>query len=262
MKLLLSIIELDEQIKRFKKKHKKELQRPIIKIELKKLQSKYYRLKTKAKKTPGLISKAKEFEVKGDTNIELVLQKSLKKRMIKLAKELQPVELKETKGKTKSTDKVEDIKKALKEQLKKNEARAKLLEAQREELEQLKEQSRLAKERAETARKAVEASNEELRATVELNETLRKLEEVKIEIAQLRGRLADIELYSNRNFTPHQRSILYLNAGGKCQICGDPVSVTDFEADHIIPFSKGGLTTIENGQCLCRNCNRTKSNKG
>ena len=32
-----------------------------------------------------------------------------------------------------------------------------------------------------------------------------------------------------------------------------------FETDHIVEFSKGGLTTMENGQVLCRGCHQKKS---
>lgn len=49
-----------------------------------------------------------------------------------------------------------------------------------------------------------------------------------------------------------------------CQIC--KVSTFDqdlllLEVDHIIPVSKGGLSTLDNLQTLCWKCNRTKSNK-
>lgn len=49
-----------------------------------------------------------------------------------------------------------------------------------------------------------------------------------------------------------------------CQNCG--VSIHDqslllLEIDHIIPISKGGLSTPDNLQTLCWKCNRTKSNK-
>ncbi len=33
------------------------------------------------------------------------------------------------------------------------------------------------------------------------------------------------------------------------------------EADHIVPWAQGGLTTWENLQLLCRPCNRTKSDR-
>ena len=36
---------------------------------------------------------------------------------------------------------------------------------------------------------------------------------------------------------------------------------TSLELNHIVPWSKGGETTIENLQTLCQNCDRGKSNQ-
>lgn len=52
--------------------------------------------------------------------------------------------------------------------------------------------------------------------------------------------------------------------GYTCQMCS--VSLEDephllLEVDHIIPLSKGGLSTEDNLQTLCWKCNRSKSNK-
>jgi len=44
--------------------------------------------------------------------------------------------------------------------------------------------------------------------------------------------------------------------GGKCVICGSEVEI---EYDHIIPIAKGGSSTIQNIQILCKKCNRKKS---
>lgn len=46
--------------------------------------------------------------------------------------------------------------------------------------------------------------------------------------------------------------------GGKCVYCG---SNENLHLDHIIPFSKGGDTSVENSQLLCQKCNLEKSNK-
>ena len=45
-----------------------------------------------------------------------------------------------------------------------------------------------------------------------------------------------------------------------CQIKMEGCTTKAEEIDHIIPISKGGLTTIENLQASCVNCNRKKSN--
>ena len=44
-----------------------------------------------------------------------------------------------------------------------------------------------------------------------------------------------------------------------CQICYKYVPDTEVEFDHIIPYSNGGPTTVENIRLLCRSCNRIKS---
>lgn len=33
------------------------------------------------------------------------------------------------------------------------------------------------------------------------------------------------------------------------------------EDDHILPYSRGGESTLENHQLLCASCNKSKSNK-
>lgn len=45
--------------------------------------------------------------------------------------------------------------------------------------------------------------------------------------------------------------------GGRCVFCG---STENLQFDHVIPFSKGGATTLENLQLLCQKCNLDKSN--
>lgn len=47
----------------------------------------------------------------------------------------------------------------------------------------------------------------------------------------------------------------------KCAICGEEFEFEEMQADHIKPWSKGGHTTPDNCQMLCRDCNLKKSNK-
>jgi len=48
--------------------------------------------------------------------------------------------------------------------------------------------------------------------------------------------------------------------GQICQKCNQPVFDDEVEFDHIIPFSKGGKSTVENLRLVHKDCNRHKSN--
>lgn len=61
-----------------------------------------------------------------------------------------------------------------------------------------------------------------------------------------------------RNFDEAQRQVIYRRDNGQCKICGKKCEWNEWEADHITPWSKGGQTTIENGQVLCPTCNAQK----
>jgi len=60
-----------------------------------------------------------------------------------------------------------------------------------------------------------------------------------------------------RQFTKCQRRVLAWVAGGTCQKCGKQLT-NSFHADHVVPFVRGGLTTLQNGQALCIQCNLAK----
>ena len=47
----------------------------------------------------------------------------------------------------------------------------------------------------------------------------------------------------------------------RCAGCGNVFDYELMEADHIVPWAKGGRTVEENCQMLCRTCNRRKSAK-
>lgn len=73
---------------------------------------------------------------------------------------------------------------------------------------------------------------------------------------------------TKRAFSEKQRIDLYRRDKGLCKVClenGVPeaeakVSWSDYQADHIFPWSKGGDTELENGQVLCSVHNQQKSN--
>ena len=70
-----------------------------------------------------------------------------------------------------------------------------------------------------------------------------------------------------RGFSEAERIRIYRRDQGLCQQCleeGKPekeakVSWSAYEADHVLPHSKGGQTIVENGQVLCRYHNRKKA---
>ena len=66
-----------------------------------------------------------------------------------------------------------------------------------------------------------------------------------------------------RLFTWAQKQTLIAQAAGRCEHklpLWRRCSAAGVEADHIIPWSRGGTTRLENGQLLCRRHNRRKSN--
>jgi len=65
----------------------------------------------------------------------------------------------------------------------------------------------------------------------------------------------------NRSFTNEQRVAIYHRYEGLCQECKEKIDFSNFHADHIIPHSKGGKTTISNGQVLCSQCNLKKGSQ-
>lgn len=86
-------------------------------------------------------------------------------------------------------------------------------------------------------------------------------------------------MFKKRAIPSRLKSQVVLRDKGICQICGLQGRIVDlgweikayqdsghfyrcsFEIDHIKPESKGGETTLENLQLLCRHCNRSKGTK-
>lgn len=54
------------------------------------------------------------------------------------------------------------------------------------------------------------------------------------------------------------RFSIYRRDGYKCCICGKHGSAEELEIDHIKPIAKGGKSTYDNLQTLCKKCNQQK----
>lgn len=64
-----------------------------------------------------------------------------------------------------------------------------------------------------------------------------------------------------RTFSKSQIREAYERQNGICVKCEKQFDLSDMEADHITPWSKGGKTDASNCQMLCKDCNRRKSDK-
>lgn len=66
---------------------------------------------------------------------------------------------------------------------------------------------------------------------------------------------------SLREFDEKMKRKAYERQDGICPLCKKHFEFSEMEGDHIIPWSKGGKTVMENLQMLCRLCNNTKSDR-
>ena len=65
---------------------------------------------------------------------------------------------------------------------------------------------------------------------------------------------------------PHQtralsRKNILLRDRNACQYCGIILTAGELTLDHVVPRSRGGLSTWENLVACCHNCNRRKGNQ-
>lgn len=102
----------------------------------------------------------------------------------------------------------------------------------------------------------IEKEKKEIAAKIKERHRLRQLEkEVEMELIEKGEILKD----ARRPPIPRDvRDAVYNRDGGRCVECG---STDNLHFDHIIPFSKGGASNVENLQILCQKCNLAKSNK-
>lgn len=70
------------------------------------------------------------------------------------------------------------------------------------------------------------------------------------------GRLLNLRAFDKRD-----KIAAYSRQGGICPICHQHFEFEEMEGDHIKPWSKGGHTTPDNCQMLCKDCNGKKANK-
>lgn len=67
-----------------------------------------------------------------------------------------------------------------------------------------------------------------------------------------------LSLHKRRLFTTEQRTYIFDRADGLCEKCSDILG-DNWEADHIVRYTDGGLTTVSNAQALCKQCHILKT---
>ena len=74
-----------------------------------------------------------------------------------------------------------------------------------------------------------------------------------------------IRLIDYRRVPQHMAKLskknFYLRDRYRCQYCGRRLDATDLTLDHVIPRSRGGLSTWENLVTACKDCNHRKADK-
>lgn len=70
------------------------------------------------------------------------------------------------------------------------------------------------------------------------------------------GRLLNLRAFDKRD-----KLAAYSKQDGICPICKQHFEYEEMEGDHIKPWSKGGHTTPDNCQMLCKDCNGKKTDK-
>ncbi|MCZ8089038.1 HNH endonuclease [Flavobacterium sp.] len=168
--------------------------------------------------------------------------------------------------------KAENDAKKLAEENKLKEAQKKVQEEENERIKQLKlieekeeKEKEIAEKRIALLKEQKEKKEKEQKELIKRkileNERKKQLESEAIQ-ELLEAGLIDNNYYSGKNIResiPTEVKVaVWQRDKERCVNC---YSNSNLEFDHIIPVSKGGANSIKNIQLLCRNCNRTKSNK-
>ena len=63
-----------------------------------------------------------------------------------------------------------------------------------------------------------------------------------------------------KTYSDDTKKLIYLKAGGRCELCGRKILLDDMTLDHVNPLSMGGDDNVENLACTCYPCNLFKGN--
>lgn len=72
---------------------------------------------------------------------------------------------------------------------------------------------------------------------------------------------ASVAKFRNKQVVKFNRDTLFLRDSGTCQYCERELSHNNSTIDHVVPRSKGGMTSWENCVICCTSCNTKKGSK-
>ena len=67
-------------------------------------------------------------------------------------------------------------------------------------------------------------------------------------------------LLSVRAFSEKDKRTVYERQEGRCSKCGEKKDINEMHGDHIVEWSKGGRTVVENLQMVCHKCHKELTN--
>jgi 5-methylcytosine-specific restriction endonuclease McrA len=90
--------------------------------------------------------------------------------------------------------------------------------------------------------------------------------EACIRSAKASFRIPEIVILTRYNKLPNQRvhfsrRTIYKRDGNQCQYCGAKPGTPELSIDHVLPRSRGGMTTWENCVLACTRCNKRKADR-
>jgi len=109
-----------------------------------------------------------------------------------------------------------------------------------------------------TWRKALEAFVEFINSDNAQNQEIEEIEENSSET--FHSNEVIFKHKTKRNPSERLKVQVLMMDGNKCRLCGITVTGENIHSDHILPWSKGGETVLENLQVLCAEHNLAKGN--
>jgi len=91
--------------------------------------------------------------------------------------------------------------------------------------------------------------------------SLKKQYDLKELLEECSALFREMSPIKRKVFLSHVVQDLYEKQGGICPLCREPVSLDEFDVDHIVPWYWGGGNEKGNLQITHYSCNRSKGSK-